>query len=445
MKKLLFFYSIGLFALMPGVAGAATFFVNSATGSDANSCLTAGTPCATIEAALVLADATVEDDIINVAAGTYNTSSTDTIVDIISNVSIVGANTATTIIDGGGSDRGVRVSNATASISNVTIQNGNDSGSGAEGAGVRNNGILTLDTVVVQNNVTDEGDGGIFNGRDPFVDPPAQLTIVNSTISNNVANGRGGGISNGGRGEGSGDTSVGILTMVNSTISENTSGINPAGDSAGGGIYNHTNSTATLFNVTIADNTAMDTTGTLTGGGGVYNNGGVLTINNTLIGDNLDSSPIDANDCFGTLNSTKGYNLVEDTTGCTVGGSTIGNVTGIDPNIGPLANNGGSTFTHALLSGSEAIDAGDPSGCVDNTGANQTADQRDSTRPLAGISGNTPICDIGAYEAAAGTTPAPSPGGGGCSLAGVAQPSFSLTLFTFALLGSYGVWRRKSK
>jgi hypothetical protein len=31
-----------------------------------------------------------------------------------------------------------------------------------------------------------------------------------------------------------------------------------------------------------------------------------------------------------------------------------------DPLLGPLQNNGGPTFTHALLPGSPAIDAGDP-------------------------------------------------------------------------------------
>src|SRR5204863_8510182 len=113
MKKLLFLYSIGVFALIPWKSQAATFFVDAATGNDTNNCTSVGTPCKTIEGALALSDLTAEDDTINVAAGTYNTSSTDTVVDIQSNVTIVGASTQNTFIDGGGSLRGVAVNSST--------------------------------------------------------------------------------------------------------------------------------------------------------------------------------------------------------------------------------------------------------------------------------------------------------------------------------------------
>ena len=56
-----------------------------------------------------------------------------------------------------------------------------------------------------------------------------------------------------------------------------------------------------------------------------------------------------------------------------------------DPFLGPLADNGGFTQTHALGAGSSAIDAGDPSFCP-------ATDQRGVVRPIG--SG----CDIGAYE-----------------------------------------------
>jgi len=445
MKKLLFLYSIGAFALIPWSSQAATFFVNANTGNDANNCTSAATPCLTIEAALTLADATAEDDTINLAAGTYNTSSTDTVADINSNVSIVGASTQNTFIDGGASLRGVAVNSSTtagttASLSNLTIQNGFDSGSGAEGTGIRNNGNLTLDQVVVQNNNTSDGDGGgIFTGR-AAPDPAALLVITNSTISGNRSNGRGGGISNGGRGIGDPDY-AGTLIMVNSTVSGNTSGVNPDGESAGGGIYNHSNSTVTLFNVTVADNTANSTSGlggTTNGGGGVFNNSGTFNVNNSLVADNNDASVVNADDCFGALSSTQGYNLVENMSGCTLGGTIVGNITGADPVLATLANNGGATSTQALLAHSPAIDAGNPSGCLDNNGTAMTKDQRGSVRPVAGISGGTAICDIGAFEAAAGTTPSGGGGGGGCSL--TLDGGKPLTGFSLVALPLIALW-----
>jgi hypothetical protein len=63
-----------------------------------------------------------------------------------------------------------------------------------------------------------------------------------------------------------------------------------------------------------------------------------------------------------------------------------GDLPGVAPLLGPLANNGGPTDTHALLAGSPAIDAG---------GICAPTDQRGVTRPQG------PACDIGAFEAPA--------------------------------------------
>jgi hypothetical protein len=82
-----------------------------------------------------------------------------------------------------------------------------------------------------------------------------------------------------------------------------------------------------------------------------------------------------------------GYNLIQAPGGITFTGTTAGNIYGVDPELGPLANNGGPTQTMALLAGSLAIDAGDPN----LTGLPPT-DQRRLTRVAHGR------IDIGAFE-----------------------------------------------
>jgi hypothetical protein len=85
--------------------------------------------------------------------------------------------------------------------------------------------------------------------------------------------------------------------------------------------------------------------------------------------------------CAGVF-STQGYNL-EDASTCAFSGP--GDLTNTDPMLGPIQDNGGPPWTHALLPGSPAINAGTNSGCPG-------ADQRGVKRPLFGT------CDIGAYE-----------------------------------------------
>ncbi len=81
-------------------------------------------------------------------------------------------------------------------------------------------------------------------------------------------------------------------------------------------------------------------------------------------------------------------NLVKDATGHSLVNGVNGNIVGIDPLLGPLANNGGPTFTHTLLAGSAAIDAGTATGAP-------TTDQRGLPRP-SGLG-----VDIGSVEVVA--------------------------------------------
>ena len=211
----------------------------------------------------------------------------------------------------------------------------------------------------------------------------ATLTVLNSTLSGNSTGGSGGGISN-----------RGTLTLANVTIRSNQA------KNHGGGLANFAG-TATLNNVTITANTA-DSDNRLGGdGGGVSWTGGTLKIGNTIIGGNFDnSSATKRPDCSGTLTSN-GYNLIQQATTCTIAGATLGNLLGIDPLLAGLSDNGGTTFTHALLSASPAINAGSPAIPGSGGGACEPTDQRGLARP-SGLR-----CDIGAFEFEAPDPPNP--------------------------------------
>ncbi len=205
------------------------------------------------------------------------------------------------------------------------------------------------------------------------------LTVNNSTFSNNSAGPTcGGGIYN----------FSGTLTVNNSTFLNNS-----AGPSCGSGIYN--NSTLTVNNSTFSGNTnnviRTNDDGTINNST-IYGNPGtgientsLLTLKNSILANNTGGDCIDFSGGLGTFNN----NLIKNTGANACGltdGDANGNIIGHDPLLGPLANNGGSTQTMALLVGSPAIDAGDNASCLLPT------DQRGGARPI-GVS-----CDIGAFE-----------------------------------------------
>ena len=151
----------------------------------------------------------------------------------------------------------------------------------------------------------------------------------------------------------------------------------------GGGFYKWSG-TATMNNVTVTGNQAAETDGY---GGGLYNNVyyGTLTLQNTIVsGNQNDNNP----DCYGTIASA-GYNLLGNTTGCDFT-STTGDLLNIDPQFGPLQDNGGSTFTHGFPYTSPVINRGNPAGCLSHEGLLLSTDQRGFPR--------FGICDIGAFE-----------------------------------------------
>lgn len=267
------------------------------------------------------------------------------------------------------------------------------SNTGSTGVGIDSVGPLTITHSIISSNIASSYGGGIrtlYGGSmsnsivnwntshnhagglsigGPSLFTPVTFTITNSTISNNSDT-----YSNaGGLDVVNGDAAA---VLINSTVSNNSA------PNSGGGIYVSAGSVG-LFNTTVYSNSASS-------GGGVYvlNGSGVAHSQNTIVAGNSASTL--GQDCYGTINS-QGYNLVQNTTNCNFVLAT-GDITGKNPVLGALQNNGGTTYTHALLMNSPAINAGDPTGCKDNNGTTLITDQRAFPRPFGGR------CDIGSFE-----------------------------------------------
>lgn len=351
-------------------------------------------------------------------------------LDITQGLQLSGAGRIATIIDANGLDRVFEVMAGNVHLNGVTITGGN-SGSESGGGIFVGNGSLTMVNGTVANNRTG-GDtfhgGGIYFSGDTltlsvmqiedntatgvggglYVDYNTEWTMASSRVENNTASGdaginnRGtatirnslisGNTATGATDGGGGMTSSGELTLVNSTISGNSA------PQSGGGLVVGSGSTASLYNVTITNNTADADSNGNGDGGGIRIASGTVKFQNTIIAGNFDKSSVVSHpDCSGTFESL-GYNLVQNTTGCTITGDTTGNKTGVNPKLEPLASNGGSTMTHALPAGSPAIDGGNPAGCSEGKNTSLTVDQRGYARPIDGDGNRTTICDMGAFE-----------------------------------------------
>jgi len=301
-----------------------------------------------------------------------------------------------TVADGAAADRdfgggGGIFNNGTLTVSNSTLS-GNSSGNSSPGGGAPGGGIYNAGTATVSNS-TFSGNSAIFDGGGIF-NAGYSLVISNSTLSGNSAAGGGGGLNNG---------PIGIenatATVSNSTFSGNSA-------SFGGGIVSGGLGTLTVSNSTFSGNS---TTGG--GFGGAYASlGNSATFKNTIVA----NSPSGGN--CGAIPNDGGYNLDSDKGSFdTCGFSTNNNsLSGVDPMLGALADNGGPTQTHALLKGSPAIDKGNSFG--------ESTDQRSLVRPsnFVGIpdASGGDGSDIGAFEVQAPDTTPPKvtstvPGNGG--------------------------------
>ena len=248
---------------------------------------------------------------------------------------------------------------------------GNTAGTGNAGGLYVSHSSLQMARTFVGGNTANNGGGGMALNKN-FYNGALGATIQDSTFSNNIAAGsRGGG---------------GILALYNSKTNITLTNVTIYGNSSGGwggGLYSETgyavgaNYSGVL---TIESSTIIGNSGAV--GGGIANSSkaNAMVVHNTIVAN--DTASIADNDVHGSF--TANFDLILDPGAATLNGGT-GNITGVDPQLGPLAVNGGPTQTMLPAIGSPVIDAGD------NTGAPST-DQRGLPRPVNGVT------DIGAVE-----------------------------------------------
>ncbi|MEJ2239377.1 MAG: choice-of-anchor Q domain-containing protein, partial [Gemmatimonadales bacterium] len=293
------------------------------------------------------------------------------------------------ILDGQDNHRVLSVpSGSRVTLDGITVTRGYiDDGNGG---GIANGGRLTLLNSAVKNSVARLTSRYLKRGYGGGIHNTETVTLINCTVSGNTARGTwqpptwcwegpcpdvfvggdGGGIDN-----------RKTLLLINSTVSENEA------EGIGGGIYNQYGHVGRYTNSTISGNRALR-------GGAIYNNsGGTLTVTNTLVNGVC-------NEPYGAVVSN-GYNVESpgDTCGFDQETDQV-NVSAEELNLGRLADNGGPTMTHALLTDPEdsvAIDWIPAQDCLDADGAPLATDQRGEPRPVA-ILGAEPKCDVGAFE-----------------------------------------------
>ena len=357
-----------LAALVPVLLGVAFFAGSVALGATFTVTNLNDSSVGSLRQAVNNANTAAGADTITFQAGLAGTITLTTgELPLTGDVTISGPGSAVLAVSGNNASRVfVVASGATATITGLTLANGNSDRGGA--VAVVGNLILN-DCTVTGNTATFDG-GGIL-----MFDGGARLNRC--TISNNTAAGNGGGIW-------IGQGTIPMLAMVNCTLSGNQAG------GLGGGIRlsNNSPSIASLASCTIVNNTANG------GGGGVSTNGDLFALKNTIVAGNHAPTGPDILYSAGTLGSL-GHNLVSNNEGSALTaapGDLIGTPAApIDPMLGPLADGGGPTWTHAPLPGSPAIDAGDGQGAP-------ATDQRGQSRPGGAGCGGSAIVDIGAYE-----------------------------------------------
>ena len=273
-------------------------------------------------------------------------------------------------------------------ISGLTLREGSgtddNSNQSFGGAVYVSGGTVTLSNNVLANNFAQNGGGialtgGSLNvvgctisyddfqiqsthGAGIYVSNGSTLAVTDTTITGNRAF-YGGGIY----------VEGGTVSIASSTISGNTAIKYNTTGGLGGGIFSSYSSggipaKVTISNSTISGNIAQDDTGVAASGGGGIWNQGTLTVTNSTLTNNISryygggildrgAGPVSLSNTIVAGNfANKSY---PDILGPKLAADSF-NFIGGSPMLGPLQNNGGPTFTHAPLSGSPVLDAGDP-------------------------------------------------------------------------------------
>jgi predicted outer membrane repeat protein len=396
--------TVGATLLMGGAAQAATLTVGSTDDTTgATDCAVATNTDCTLRDAIEDANATPASTIVFASAisgDTITLGGTELPQITAYSTTIQGPSGGITV-DGANTSRIFHVSANGATISRLTIQKG----SADYGGGIRvQAGQLTLSHVSVSDNTSTDGGGGVAVHT-------GTLNVDSSTISGNTAGQFGGGI----YGESHTATGgAGTISIANSTISGNTAGF------YGGGVYFDYRSADSVKNSTIYDNTAG------TDGGGLYHFGGIEAgerlvvtgstithndadrgggiasageseealqplIRDSIISTNAAPAGPDVSASSGTLEAD--FSLIGAPDTATIIDRTGPNLTGEDPQLGPLGDNGGPTETQKPAATSPVVDAGSAFGLI--------GDQRGQGRPFDAITANAAGgdgSDIGAVE-----------------------------------------------
>ncbi len=391
------------------------WFVSTTGGDDTNNCATPQSPCLTIPKVLGL-PTFVEGDTIRVTSGSFPYSEEPFALILDKDVMLSGGWDATfsglngfnTSIEG--KFGGLQILASTSvSMETFSVHGDADFAIQNEGtlaitdgivwsenySGINNNGFLALTAVRLRNSfgiaLVNYGymavnDVVIAGNRFGGVANHGTMIILNSVVDD------------------FGDwftTAIGnsgTLTIQNSVIIDS---INPYTTPATA-LYN-TGST-TFINTTITRSSGGDTTIFNAGGADLhfYNStfafngsgienapGGVVTLQNSILAQN-------GGNCTGDPIQSLGFNLIDDTTGCTII-STPDDILNIPALIFPVKGNAAyappaneEALFAPLAFSSPAVNGGNPAGCFDDQGAPILTDQRGLPRSGA--------CDIGAYE-----------------------------------------------
>jgi hypothetical protein len=402
--------ALGAVATTPPPASGALFTVNTTVDSvdvaPGDGVAEDSHGATSLRAAIMESNALAGADTIHLPAGVYTLDIAGPDVedlaesgdlDVTGSLRVVGAGAAASVVDGARIDRvfDVRLT-GDLTLQDLGVRNGEPAHGG--GGGLRTNGPLQLTRVSVVGNTAGELGGGVM------VDALGRLEAADSEFALNSSDDLGGGIGmvssldhlgvvmldrclvrdnrSGASGGGIG-VRYGWLVMVNTTISGNSATF------WGGGVSVNLNVFGRLTHCTVVDNVADKTGAGSSYGGGFVEASGLLTLRSCIVAENRTPSS-DPQNGAGKIESL-GHNLFDDVVGFTRFGFPGLDLEVPDVMVGPLADHGGPTLTHALEPGSPAIDAADPA-------SDTWIDQRVSPRPQDADGDWDFVADIGAFE-----------------------------------------------